>query len=83
VGLDRALEFASIETVKQCVIAGMGIAVLPTVAVEGDIAAGRLAKLAWREPFAVSTQVVWNERRSISPAQAAFMATARTALNEA
>lgn len=78
--LDGALEFASIETVKQCVIAGMGLSVLPSVAVEADILAARLAPLAWREPFSVYTQIVWNERRSISPAQAAFMQTAREVL---
>jgi DNA-binding transcriptional LysR family regulator len=77
ISLDGALEFASIETVKQCVIAGMGIAVLPTVAVEADLAAGRLAGLRWSEGFEVYTQVIWNERRSITPAQAAFIATAR------
>ena len=31
------LEFASIEAVKQCVVAGMGISVLPSVAVEADV----------------------------------------------
>lgn len=80
VSTDRALEFASIETVKQCVVAGMGISVLPAVAVEADISAGRLSELAWTERFAVYTQLVWNERRSISPAQAAFRATARSVL---
>jgi DNA-binding transcriptional LysR family regulator len=82
VNLDAALEFASIETVKQCVIAGMGVSVLPAVAVDADVAAGRLARLAWREPFELYTQLVWHARRSISPAQAAFMATARAALAE-
>ena len=82
VSLDGALEFASIETVKQCVIAGMGVSVLPTVAVEADIAAGRLARLPWLEPFELYTQLVWNARRSISPAQGAFMATARAELTE-
>jgi DNA-binding transcriptional LysR family regulator len=82
VGVDGALEFASIETVKQCVIAGMGVSVLPSVAVEADITARRLEALAWREPFEVYTQVVWNARRSISPAQAAFMQTAREVLAE-
>jgi len=82
VSFDRALEFASIETVKQCVIAGMGISVLPTVAVEAEIAAGRLVPLAWRDSFDVSTEMVWNARRSISPAQAAFMETARSVLRE-
>jgi DNA-binding transcriptional LysR family regulator len=82
VGLETALEFASIETVKQCVIVGMGLSVLPSVAVEADVLAGRLASLAWREPFAVYTQMVWNARRSISPAQGAFMQTAREVLGE-
>jgi DNA-binding transcriptional LysR family regulator len=82
ISLDRALEFASIETVKQCVIAGMGLSVLPSVAVEADLQSARLAVLAWRDPFAVFTQLVWNARRSISPAQAAFMQTARSLLRE-
>jgi DNA-binding transcriptional LysR family regulator len=81
ISVDGALEFASIETVKQCVIAGMGLSVLPAVAVEADVRAGRLARLAWSEPFEVYTQVVWNQRRSISPAQAAFLQTAREVLS--
>jgi DNA-binding transcriptional LysR family regulator len=81
ISVDHALEFASIETVKQCVIAGMGVTVLPSVAVEADVLAGRLARLAWRESFEVYTQVVWNQRRSLSPAQAAFMQTARHVLS--
>ena len=80
VSLDGALEFASIETVKQCVIAGMGVSVLPEVAVAPDVAAGRLARLPWAEPFNVHTQLVWNARRSLSPALAAFMSTAREVL---
>jgi DNA-binding transcriptional LysR family regulator len=78
--LDDALEFTSIETVKQCVIAGMGIAVLPAVAIETELAAGRLARLAWAEPFEVYTQIVWNERRSLSPTQQAFIECARNVL---
>jgi DNA-binding transcriptional LysR family regulator len=77
VSTDRALEFASIETVKQCVVSGMGVSVVPSVAVEADVAAGRLVRLTWRPRFEVFTQLVWNTRRSISPAQAAFVATAR------
>ena len=74
---ESTLEFASIETVKQCVVAGMGVSVLPSVAVEADVAAGRLVRLPWSEPFEVYTQIAWNDRRSFSPAQAAFVATAR------
>jgi DNA-binding transcriptional LysR family regulator len=82
ISLEGALEFASIETVKQCVIAGMGVSVMPAVAVEADMLAERLVALEWRDSFAVYTQIVWNARRSISPAQAAFIQTARTVLGE-
>lgn len=77
-----ALEFASIETVKQCVVAGMGISALLSVAVEADIAAGQLVRLPWRERFDVYTQVVWNERRALTPAIAAFIDTAKQVLGE-
>jgi DNA-binding transcriptional LysR family regulator len=80
VSIDGALEFASIETVKQCVIAGMGVSVLPQVAVAPEVADGRLAQLPWAEPFEVYTQLVWNARRSMSPALTAFMSTAREVL---
>lgn len=83
VGTDGALEFSSIETVKQCVMAGMGVSVLPNVAVEGDVTAGRLTRLPWGKPFDVSTQVVWNNRRSVTPAQAAFVSTTRAVLRHA
>ena len=71
-----ALEFASIETVKQCVVAGMGVSAVPSVAVEAEVAAGNLVRLAWLEPFEVYTQIVWNDRRSLTPALSAFIDTA-------
>jgi DNA-binding transcriptional LysR family regulator len=77
VSADGALEFASIETVKQCVVAGMGVSVVPAVAVDADVAAGRLVRLPWSDSFDVHTQLVRNGRRSLSPAHAAFVAMAR------
>ena len=77
---DQAIEFASIETVKQCVASGMGVSVVPSVAVEADLVAGRLVSLPWEPRFEVYTQLVWNERRLLAPAHAAFLATAREAL---
>jgi DNA-binding transcriptional LysR family regulator len=81
VSTDEAIEFASIETVKQCVAAGMGVSVVPSIAVEADVAAGRLVSLPWGLRFEVYTQLVWNERRLLAPANAAFLATAREALH--
>jgi DNA-binding transcriptional LysR family regulator len=71
------MEFQSIEAVKQCVAAGMGVSVLISVAVETEIGDGKLAALRWEEPFEVSTQMVWHEKRWKSPALRAFLETAR------
>jgi DNA-binding transcriptional LysR family regulator len=67
--------------VKQCVVAGMGISALPSVAVESDVAAGNLVRLAWRPTFEVYTQIAWNDRRSLTPAMVAFIDTAKAAFS--
>ena len=71
------MEFQSIEAVKQCVAAGMGVSVLPSVAVSAELEDGKLAALRWQEPFEVLTQMVWHEERWQSPALRAFLETAR------
>jgi DNA-binding transcriptional LysR family regulator len=74
------LEFGSIETIKQCVMARMGIAVLPAVAVAAEIAQGRLVALNWSaRPIEVVTQIVWHKDKWLSPALRAFIDAARTA----
>ena len=77
----ETLEFQSIEAIKRCVSAGMGVTVLPTVTVEGELAAGTLSELGWREPIQVGTLMAWNEARWASPALRAFLKTAREALS--
>jgi DNA-binding transcriptional LysR family regulator len=71
------MEFQSIEAVKQCVAAGMGISVLPSVAVDAELKTGALAALQWGEPFEVLTQMSWHEDRWKSPALRAFLEVAR------
>ena len=71
---DVAIEFSSLEAIKQAAIAGMGLAVLPEIAVETEIAQGKLAALAWRqEDFSVMTQVSWHKDKWLSPALEAFL----------
>ena len=77
----ETLEFQSIEAIKRCVSAGMGVTVLPTVTVEGELAAGTLSELGWREPIQVGTLMAWNEARWASPALRAFLNTVREALS--
>jgi DNA-binding transcriptional LysR family regulator len=70
------MEFQSIEAIKQCVAAGMGVSVLPSVAVNVELGGGKLTALQWGEPFEVLTQMVWHEERWKSPALRAFLETA-------
>lgn len=75
------LEFSSVEAIKQCVIAGMGLAVLPEAAVARELRAGDLAALPWAgAPLAAATQLVWHTERWCSPTLGAFLALARATL---
>jgi DNA-binding transcriptional LysR family regulator len=73
----ETMEFQSIEAVKRCVAAGMGVSVLPSVAVNPQLEGGSLSALRWVEPFEVLTQMVWHEGRWRSPALGAFLEAAR------
>jgi DNA-binding transcriptional LysR family regulator len=77
----ETMEFQSIEAVKQCVAAGMGVSVLPKVTVGAELKAGKLAALSWEDPFKVLTQMSWNEGRWISPALRAFLEVSREAFS--
>lgn len=72
------LEFASVEAIKQCVMVGLGIAVLPAVIVEKEIAQGQLAILPWRETeFGIETQIIWHKDKWLSPSLLAFLSLTR------
>ena len=75
------MEFSSIEAIKQCVMAGMGITVLPAVAVAAEMAQGRLAALRWAAPdFQMVTQMVWHKDKWLSPALQALLSLSREVL---
>ncbi|PLR87029.1 MULTISPECIES: LysR family transcriptional regulator [Bacillus] len=75
-------EFVSIEAIKQCVIAGLGIALLPAMAVEADLKMGRLEKLAWKTSTApIFTQIAWHKDKWITPPISAFVELTRKTFN--
>lgn len=83
--LDRAgvrpqteLEFGSVEALKQCAILGMGVTVLPKMAVNVELRSGRLVPLRWSEPLGpLVTQIALHKDKWITPTLEALMATAR------
>lgn len=68
------IEFASIEAIKQCVMAGLGITLLPEMAVAKEVELGQLTPLHWEGPsFQIVTQISWHKDKWVSPALRTFI----------
>lgn len=66
-------EFASVEAIKQCVAAGMGLALLPAIAVARELRQHHFKALHWAGPtFDIPTHILWHKDKWVSPAMAAF-----------
>jgi DNA-binding transcriptional LysR family regulator len=76
------LEFNSVEAIKQCVMAGLGVAFLPHVAVTEQIGQGKLAALNWVEPVQVYTQMVWHKDKWLSLILSEFLNISRQVLGQ-
>jgi DNA-binding transcriptional LysR family regulator len=67
-------EFSSVEAMKQCVCAGMGVALLPDIVVARELREKLFKALDWAGPsLDVGTYVLWHKDKWISPAMAAFL----------
>ena len=72
------LAFNRTEAIKQCVLAGVGVGVVPKVAVAAEVARGQLIALNWAgEELAFWTQIAWHKDKRITPALKAFLQVAR------
>jgi DNA-binding transcriptional LysR family regulator len=71
---ENSIEFYSVEAVKRSVIEGVGIALLPEIAVAEEVAKNRLAVLPWSEnKIDVAVLMIWHRERWLSPALKAFI----------
>ncbi|HLA45647.1 MAG TPA: LysR family transcriptional regulator [Aggregatilineales bacterium] len=67
-------QFGNIEVLKQSVLVGMGVGLLPEVVIARELAEGWLVPLRWYRPdFTVETYIVWHGERWMSPALRAFI----------
>lgn len=76
------LEFHSVEAIKQCAMAGLGIALLPEMALKREIREGTLVALPWElsgTPF--SAQMLWHREKWVSPSMDAFIQLAKRELS--
>jgi len=74
VPVGSTLIFHSVETLKRCLMEGLGVTILPQVFVSDEIAKGSLTELAWDAgPFDVAVLMIWNKMRWLSPSLSAFL----------
>jgi DNA-binding transcriptional LysR family regulator len=67
-------EFSSVEAIKQCVCAGMGLALLPAIAVARELRQNQFKALHWSGPtLDIATWVLWHKDKWVSPAMTAFL----------
>jgi DNA-binding transcriptional LysR family regulator len=79
---DKLIEFSSLETIKQTIQSGIGIALLPEISVAMEIALGRMAilPLLQEDPIEVPMLMVWHKNKWIDPVLQLFMETLRQTL---
>ncbi|MDX8364316.1 LysR family transcriptional regulator [Cytobacillus sp. IB215665] len=71
---DTSLEFWSIEAIKQCVMCGLGISYLPSIAVQTELKEGKITSLDWKiDGENVSTLLAFHKNKWLSPALDAFV----------
>lgn len=75
--------FNSIEAIKQCIMAGTGLTIIPHFAVKQEILNRKLYPLQWQGPdFNTSLIMIWKKEQWIPDYLSAFMIAIRTYINE-
>lgn len=77
VTLQMPIEMPTIDAIKKFVATGHGVALLPAIAVEGELARGELVRVQVRElAFERPVRLVWRKAGTLSHAAAAFLEVA-------
>jgi DNA-binding transcriptional LysR family regulator len=76
-------EFSSVEAIKQCVTAGMGLGLLPRIVIAGELKKRQFALLNWHgAKMTIATHIVWHKDKWMSPAMQAFLDVMKARLEE-
>jgi DNA-binding transcriptional LysR family regulator len=66
-------EFSSVEAMKQCVAAAMGVGLLPDIVVARELRQRQFKALRWTgPPLDIGAHILWHKDKWVSPAMAAF-----------
>jgi DNA-binding transcriptional LysR family regulator len=75
------LEASSTEAIKQLIMLGLGISMLPRFTVEKELAEGRIHNICWDGPIPeYKVQMLYHKDKWISPTLQTFLSTARECL---
>jgi DNA-binding transcriptional LysR family regulator len=67
-------EFSSVEAIKQCVLAGMGIGLLPEIVIACELRKKQFTVMNWHgAKMSIATHIVWHKDKWISPSMQAFL----------
>lgn len=73
------MKVKNIEAIKQFVISGLGVAILPRIYIEKELAANQLAELPWTGPdFGMYTQLIYHKDKWLSPVMLSFLEVTRS-----
>jgi DNA-binding transcriptional LysR family regulator len=76
-------EFSSVEAIKQCVNAGMGLGFLPLVVIACELKKKQFALLNWHGgKMSIPTHIVWHKDKWMSPGMKAFLDVMKAKLEE-
>jgi DNA-binding transcriptional LysR family regulator len=76
-------EFSSVEAIKQCVAAGMGVGLLPAIVVAKELRQRQFKMLPWAGPsLDITTRILWHRDKWVSPPMAAFQELLHEMLKE-
>ncbi|EEM04869.1 hypothetical protein bmyco0002_26670 [Bacillus pseudomycoides] len=77
------IEFVSVEAIKQCVIVGLGIAILPAMVVEKDIQQGTMKELVLENTISpIFTQIAWHKDKWITAPLQQFIEVTRVSIEK-
>jgi DNA-binding transcriptional LysR family regulator len=76
-------EFSTVEAIKQCVAADMGLGLLPEIVVAAELKKRQMTALPWTGPtLDIATHILWHKDKWMSPAMRAFLDLLRQKLQE-
>ena len=67
------LETSSLQVIKEMTLSGLGICVLPEMAVKKELSEGKLVPLDYSTKYAISSQLICHKNKWISPELNAFI----------